>query len=438
MNRSQNRYFIEWGKNLAILLLALSAVYLMSQSTLYDGFGFLARNREKLLQASQAGSAITVGQQLSVQPVRLAVNNQSGRYGVQYDQQSVNQLFEMKLGSLLREALKGVSDVVPSTEEQWKSVLSGKTTWAYYDFLTDIPLSDLGVWLGSEKENPILTGEARRFLLTSAQGNYLLYYCTEENQQYYRCVLSEVSENQFKAVVDEFSPNGSIFAFEEPELYGSLKYDVMILPTIPHMPVYEANNPLANLQEGEQEKILQSLLFNPRAVSFYQTADGMVIREGLDALRILNDGTITFQSQETEQVRYPIQGDDLASLLETTQKLFMDIVAQRCGEGVPYLIGINSKKDGTIEVLYGYRLNGAPVQLDSQGYAAYFLIQDDSIRKYSIRVRQYTSTEDAAIILPEKQAAAAVKALGQEGKELLLAYFDLGETPLVSANWVTH
>lgn len=435
MNRMQNRSIIEWGKNLAILFLALSAVYLISQSTLYDGFGILARNREERFQASQAGSGTTI--ERAVVPVRLAVNNQSGCYGVQYDQQTVGLLFETKLGSLLREAVKDAKDTMLTTEEQWKAVLSGESTWVYFDFLTNMPLSDIGVWLGSEKDNPVLKGTARRFLLAESQGETVLYYCNQEDGEYYLCKLTDGGEDQFRAVVNEFAPNGATFAFEEPDTYGALKFDVMILPAVPNMPVYEVKNPLVNLQEGEQEKILKSLLFNPRAVSVYQSADGMVIKEGLDTLRILNKGTITF-SQGAEQVRYPTWNDDLGSLVDTTQRLFLDVVADRCGEGEPYLMGVNTQKDGSIIVTFGYRLNGAPVQVFSQGYAAQFLIQDGSICDFTIHVRQYTSTDEKSVILPEKQAAAAVNKLEQQGKELLLAYLDSGEKLRISSNWMAH
>jgi hypothetical protein len=124
--------------------------------------------------------------------------------------------------------------------------------------------------------------------------------------------------------------------------------------------------------------------------------------------------------------------------VEATQKLFMDVVADRCGEAVPYLVDVNTRSDGSVEISYGYRLNGAPVQIFPQGYAAQFIIQNDSIRHFTIHVRKYTSTDEKVVILPEKQAAAVVKVLGQEGKELLLVYPDSGGTLRISASWVTH
>ncbi|MDF2838598.1 MAG: hypothetical protein K0S60_301 [Evtepia sp.] len=437
MDKRQNRRIIEWGKNLLILFLVLSTVYLISQSTLYDGFGIFARSSRQDFQSSQTEAASTMERHVSIEPIRLAVHNQSGCYGVQYDQQTIDLLFETKLSNLLREALTGAEHTVTTTEEQWKAVLSGESNWVYFDFLTNLPLSDIGIWLESEK-NPALSGMVRRVLLTESGGKHLLYYCNEEDGQYYFCEWPKRSEDQFRSVVNEFVPNGAAFAFQKPDTYGTLKYDVMILPTVPNMPVYDVKNPLETLQEGEQEKILRSLLFNPQAVSFYQSADGLVIQEGVDTLRILKKGTITFHSQGAEQVRYPILRDDPETLVEITQKLFLDIVADRCGEGVPYLIGVNTQKDGSIVVSFGYRLNGAPVQVFSQGYAAQFLIRDGSIHDFTIHVRQYTNTDEKAVVLPEKQAAAAAKKLEQQGKELLLTYLDSGEKLRISANWSAH
>ena len=40
------------------------------------------------------------------------------------------------------------------------------------------------------------------------------------------------------------------------------------------------------------------------------------------------------------------------------------------------------------------------------------------------------------MVLPERQAAAAMEAMGHTGEELLLVYLDNGNDELVSASWV--
>lgn len=437
MEHSRKRAAIEWAKNLAILFLTLSALYLISQSTLYDGFGTLSIGvKEPIIRSAQPDPVSTM--RLSIQPIRLAVQNSEGRYGVQYDRAAVDQLFETKLGSVLRDALCSADNVLLSSQDQWNKVLSSKQAWIYYDFFTNLPISEIPTWLGSEEKNTKLSGTARRFLVVESEGNYVLYFSNDKDGTYYCAPLGEGGGSHFHSIVNEFAPNGAIFAFEAPQQYDSLEDYVMILPAVPTLWDYEVKNPIESLQEDQQEALLRSLAFNPRAVSVYQSAEGIVMREGVDTLRILSKGTLTFHSQETGQARYPVAQEDMGSIMESTQELLTLVMADRCGEGRPYLMDLTTQEDGSIVVLYGYKLNGAPIKVFSQGWAAQFVIQNNCIRDFTIHVRAYYSSNVRSVIMPERQAAAAVKAMGQEGKELLIGYIDGGDEPRITANWMVH
>lgn len=425
---------LEWGKNLLIGLLSLSAVVLISQSALYEGFGILSSAQREQQTAtehprSEEGSTITV------EPVRLAVQNAQGRFGVQYDSKTTHQLFEDKLGSLLREALSGVKETIPSSKDQWQAALTGSGSWIYYDFSTSLPLENLPLWLGSDTAAKVLSGFASTFLLTDQDGTYLLYYYDDVTETYAACSLDDGSGERFLAVINDIPSNHAIFAFEDPKRYGALNENVLILPQAPNLPVYEVKNPIVLTDKVTQEQIMKALSFNPSAAIPYNRADGITIKEGTGTLRMFNNGTISYHGQESDP-RFSVPEDDIGAMIEQTQDLLMTLLADRCGEAQPYLSGVELKENNETILTYEYQLNGAPVKLYSEGYAAQFAIQNGLIYDFKVHIRQYLPTEEKSLILPELQTAAVVKAKGKAGQNLRLAYLDTGEDVRLAANWI--
>jgi len=431
---NKHKRLLEWGQNLLILGLSLSAIVLISRSTLYEGFGILSNTKKEQQSVSdhlQTGEGST----LSVEPVCLAVQNEHGRYGVQYDSKTTHQLFEDKLGSLLREALSGVKETMPSTKEQWQAVVQGSGSWIYYNFSTSLPLENLPLWLGSDTAAKSLSGFASTFLLTNQDGTYLLYYYNEGTQTYVACSLADGSGERFLTAISDIPSNDAIFAFEDSKRFGVLNDNVLILPKVPVLAMYEVKNPIVLPDKVTQEQIMRALSFNPNAVTTYNPVDGIVLKEGTGTLRMFNNGTISYHGQESDP-RFSVPENDVGAMIEQTQDLLMTLMDDRCGEAQPYLAAMETKENNETVLTYEYRLNGAPVKLYSEGYAAQFTIQGGLIRDFTIHIRQYLATEEASLILPEPQAAAAVKAKGTTGQSLRLAYLDTGEESRVAANWI--
>ena len=69
-------------------------------------------------------------------------------------------------------------------------------------------------------------------------------------------------------------------------------------------------------------------------------------------------------------------------------------------------------------------LRQALIQLTEQG----------QIVEFQLRFRSYADSGTTSVVLPERQAMAAMEAKGHGGEELLLVYLDSGEE-LVSASW---
>ena len=115
MRRKLSRREIDRLENLLILLLVCLALFLihrtgMFQSVTEQGSG----TGDESLFAGVQDTALSRGT-----PVRLMVQNGTGRYGVQYDQTTVNRLYHDGLNDLLTQSL----DTMATTRRQ------GITIW---------------------------------------------------------------------------------------------------------------------------------------------------------------------------------------------------------------------------------------------------------------------------------------------------------------------
>ena len=113
------RRIIEWGKNVFIVLLTLSALLLLSMTPLVQDSGLAV-----LLRPGRAsgGASAASAQPGMVLPARLAVYRDGERYGLQYDDGQMEELFAA-FSPLLGEALSGAGEPVALTEAAWRNCL---------------------------------------------------------------------------------------------------------------------------------------------------------------------------------------------------------------------------------------------------------------------------------------------------------------------------
>ena len=291
MRRKLSRREIDRLENLLILLLVCLALFLihrtgMFQSVTEQGSG----TGDESLFAGVQDTALSRGT-----PVRLMVQNGTGRYGVQYDQTTVNRLYHDGLNDLLTQSLDTMASPQASSREAWERAVSQGSSWVYYDFLYNVSFTSQS----SRGE-----GEARSFLITARNGRAdALYYYNEETGDYYMAQLREASL-VLPALLEDLVPNGGQFAFENSSLADTLAPYMMLLPQPPLCPVYTGANPLDDWDTADQEALLEALDFNPRASAVYEAVDGTVIQEGSDTLRIQKNGKITFHAAESGQARF--------------------------------------------------------------------------------------------------------------------------------------
>ncbi len=426
---------LSWGQNLAICLLTVSALVLIGQSSLYMGFdAFVLAKDEGQPEGGRLGELVGVQSNMTAGPLRLLVQNSAGRYGVQYDREAMEALFHQKLGSLLREALTGLEASAPISEEVWRGAFLPGKTFIYYEFFHGLPLGEAASVLGGGRDGNLREEVAKRFCILEEGEGLALLYQNQRDGLYYRASQSGSSLRSLEEQIDQVSPNGAVFAFELPELYAALDPYQVILPTAPQLPVYEGKNPLEGINQEAWEDLLRSLAFNPRAVSTYESADGQVIRDGLDTLRVAQNGQLNFTAGSLSNPRYPVGESPFAGV----RQILASVLAGQSGEGDLTFWGMSPGGEGEITITCWYALSGAPVLLTPHGYAARFVVKEGCVAEYTITLRAYTATQEQAAALPEVQASAAVSALHQTGSELIFCYSDAGDALRVLPNWLAY
>ena len=119
------------------------------------------------------------------------------RYGVQYDQESTDSLYQQSY-SLLVEALSSASQPRAVGETEFQQALS-TAPGLYFDWQGEIPVAVLNGWLSVDSQT--ITGTVRRMLLTAVEGQVLLYYWDESAAQGWVCTSDVISSSRLNEAV---------------------------------------------------------------------------------------------------------------------------------------------------------------------------------------------------------------------------------------------
>lgn len=446
MGRKRRNRLLEFGKDLLIVLLALSAIYLTVRgqwSGTESGVGWLSGVLSFL--NGGGGSETTTdhaqGQVMDVRPLRMAVSVAGvGTYGAQYDIAAVDKLSDKMFG-LLGEALGSAGEPKTVSEQVWRDALT-KQSNVYYDFQGQMPLAALYAWTEAGSGGALAGESTRRLLLAEdGAGALTLYYNNESTGLYYACETSSALNGHLQTAVVNYATGADdkTFAFEHRtgEGYEKLAPYVMLSKgsTVSARTVYRSDNPIVGGRSDENRvAMMEALSFHPQANTSYVAGGKQVVRDGADTLAVYDNGAVDYHGAAAEAPKYPIgsgQEPTLLELVEGTYHLAAASVGAYCGDsrtvGI-YLQGVTRLDSGQWQVDYGYQVDGAVVQLGGEGYAARFLVSDNRVSDFYLVLRRYTATEESVSLLPELQAAAAMGALEADGKELLLAYVDGGGT----------
>ena len=418
------RRIVEWGKNVLIALLTLSALILLTMTPLVQDSGLTA-----LFSTGQtAGGASDVSAQPGmVMPARLAVYLDGERYGLQYDDEAMAERFAA-FGPLLGEALSGAGEPAPLTESGWRDSLC--RPGAYFDFAGEVPLSALARWLGGEACP--LEGSVRRAALCAGEGDEVaLCWQDAGSGGFYTCSTTLSRALHLDPALETAAPNGASFAFENDELSGLLDPSTLITEEERTGAQYAVTTPLSTA--AGMEALLSALSFNSQ--NHAPGSSGEVYLDGADRLVVQDGSTVTYRAAQGE--KYPVESRDGAATADQAadgaRALAERALSSLCGDARLYLLSAEEYGGGW-RVRFGYRLGGCAVYLDDEGWAAEFMVQGGYITGFTLRVRSYAADGETVLLLPIDRAAVLLPDLTEEKRELVIRYRD-GGGQTVSPSW---
>lgn len=412
MRGKLTRRQIDRLENILIALLSCTAIFLVSQTNLFQEF--VGQRTGQDSTASYSGVQTTELPEVS--PVALMIQNDNGRWGIRYDQDGVDRLYDNGLEDLLYHAMDRMERPKTIDQGAWQQAVTQADAWICYDFQCDIPFVSAA---GRE-------GACRMFLVTLKGGQADSLYCFDQEHGEYWVSRVGTSGLTMPVAAQSLTPNGARFAFEDPNLAETLPGYMMIQQTAPTCLVYTHSNPLAELEQAGLDSTVEKVGFNLQAVSVYESADSTVIREGADTIRIQRDGTVIFHGSESGDARYqalsPWEGD----LRACAEEILEQLVGDTAGQGRFFCQSVQEQSDGGMVLTYCYQLDGVCVSLMENGWAAQFIFRGEDLLSFEVVFRRYEATETLCPVPPERQAAAAAAAQGQAGKELQLYHRDDG------------
>ena len=415
------RRWIEWGKDVLIVLLTLSAVYLLTMTPLVRDSGVLDLLSPR--ESPGAGPSEESGEMVML-PARLAVTGEGGRYGVQYDEERLKELFP-PLGALLGDALASAGTPQSITEGEWRRYLG--ETGVYFDFQGEVPLAALKRWLqGPEAGSP--SGSARRVLLCAgAEDQVLLCWQEAGSGQFFCCATALTQSLHLDPAAEGPTSNGAYFAFEDQALTRLLDPYTLITEGEQGREGYDASVPLTG--GAGAAAVLEALDYS--AQNHAPVSGGEVYLDGGDRLVVSANGTVTYRAAQPE--KYPV-GRDIADQVDGVRTLAERTLGALCGEAQLYLMSAR-EEGGALRVRFGYLLDGCAVRLGGEGWAAEFWVEDGYVTRFTLRFRCYTANGERALLLPIDKAAAMLPDLTDERRELVIQYRD-GGGAAVSPDWV--
>lgn len=430
MDKTKRSRAVETVKDVLIVLLTCSALYLAARSQLMNPLSGFWRE-----EAPQTGTVQTesMARADAARPLRMIAHLEGAtgvlRYGVQYDTATSDGLFQQVAG-LLAEALSGAGAPEQITRYQWEQALL-MAPGISFDFQGELPMAVLAGWLAGEDTH--LEGAVRHLTLTMWQDAVALYYRDEETGAYYRCLSEMANGLPLTETLSTLAENGAVYAFESED-YQDLDPDTLITGEPPVPAVYTASNPMAG-GRAALEALMDDLGLSVDSSSFYSSGNEQVARSGNSSIRLSADGTAVYQADSEEDSLFLVSmGRSNASVFEAVEacrKLAADTIGTNCGEARFYLTHAREGEAG-LEVRFDYCLNGAPVRLE-EGTAAWFLVRNGQIVQFEFRFRSYADSGETTVVLPVRQAMAVMDSLGRTGEELLLMYSDTGGERVTAA-----
>lgn len=424
--RTPRQRLIELGKDILIVMLTCSAVYLAGMTPM------MTQLRSWMVPPAPTAQAQPRQAQDSVIPYSVAVRNSLGLYGASYDQTTVERVFS-QISPLIGEALSTASAPESITSAQWRQLLDSEGV--YCRFQGEVPLEALAAWLG---EGSAITGGAETVVLGwDAESLWLGW---QVGDAFFRARTQMNYPERMSSALEEFGPNGAAFAYtlrETDKTYDTLDPYVLVTATTQRPMTYAATSPDLIGDADALETLLEALGFRSGAGSAYEAAGERAINENGDRLRINAAGRVVFHAGEEE--RYPVSAVGEATAAQEAALAAWELLNRAVepwkGESVYVLTGVEETERGW-KVTFQPRLDGIPVYAGESGWCAQFTVEGRRITDFTIDLRSYTGTGTTSLVTSERLAAAALKSQKSNG-QLKLCYTDNGSST-VTAGWMAE
>ena len=413
----RHRDFIQ---NIAITLLAVSALFLFSRTQFFQLSAASVSNYWQRITtpASSATDDVILSDTLSA-PVRAAVTGEYGRYASVTLTTGEDRFIPIK--TLLREVLGSARNRTDSTQAAFLEAL-GKTS-VYCDFLSSLPAAYLADLMGLSTDSSL----SIRALAAVEEKGQVILLLWDGGSHYYQCATA-VQTSTLTEVLDHFELGVSTFAFEDSSGYGQRLSPLSLfpdpLPELPQLTLSAASVPT--------ETLLSALGFNPHTNSRYQDASGAeVVVEGDRVIRISASGAFSYTSGGEAALSIDASGTEptVREAVTGVQSLLDALTPER--EARLYLLSL-TQNGSEATLTFGYQLGGVPIRFADGSPAAEVTLSGRAVSSLALTPRQYTS-EAAAALLPLRQAMAIAGKDG--GTELSIGYADTGAYP-ISAVWL--
>jgi len=412
-------------QNVMIVLLSLSALFLFTQTQIYNledevYSGFFSASGTPTAEPVEEEAEFSV-------PVRIAISGPYGRYG-SVTMETGRETFA-PLGRLMGEVIGSAKTYTVCDEQAFLDAL--KSTSAYYDFLNPLPLSVLAGLVGGTTADDT----AARLLTVAVDSKGVGLYLWDGAEEYRR-YSTAVTPEALETVIGQYELGNVCFAFEgidqETKLEGIAPY-ALFLQEEPTLTVLTEEIPAVGA-----ESLLAALQFNPNTKSRYTESSGTeVIVENGRTLRLRTGGRISYHSGGDPTLSISAADDTLplsGIAAEGSALMHRLLAAAGGGQGMLYLQQIR-QSGSTVTLTYGYEVNGVPVRFVDGGNAGSITLSGTTVSALELRLRRYTATEEKTVLLPLRQAAAIAKR--HEDAELLIGYVSSGNGQ-VDARWLVE
>lgn len=419
---------LELGKDVLIVFLIISAVFLANKGGLLTG---VEKHPFSELWESVTGAGSrseTDGGEYAAaaSPYCLVMTPQDGSHcAVCWGDERLGALYA-RLSPVLGEALGSSKEPKAVTEEEWFSALH--SSGVYFDFVNEQQLSVLASWLGTGISGGAGPNTARRMVLAKDGDSVAVYYLRARDGTAY-CCATALSWSAVYNKMTDCLPNGAYFNFERSEPFGSVEPCMVITEEAPELPGLTAVNSMPTASV-EVNAMLDALGMNSYLASPYADKDGTVVFvEGDAEVRIGTDGVLRFTGGSGDGMDRLPQGDAVELVRTLTEKT----IGRGAGEAGLMLsyIGYNL---GTEEytIRFDYSVNGLPVVFSGGRSAAEVTVSGGAVTSAELVFRGYYGSDVIERPLGSLQAAAVAEAKG--GGDLQLCYLDDADS--VSVQWL--